>query len=143
MQQGKADLFRVCWLSLSTLLILPFISVSAASALPGSVNPFLPGFLMLFTLPDYSCSNISTLGDRFMDRSGPCILICRIPTPVTSKLFWNCPLCQFFFILYVNFLFFFFPRQAGLELRNPPASASQVLVLKVCTTTPGFMLISN
>jgi hypothetical protein len=25
--------------------------------------------------------------------------------------------------------------QAGLELRNPPASASQVLGLKVCTTT--------
>jgi hypothetical protein len=28
--------------------------------------------------------------------------------------------------------------QAGLELRNPPASASQVLGLKVCATTPGF-----
>jgi hypothetical protein len=27
--------------------------------------------------------------------------------------------------------------QAGLELRNPPASASQALGLKVCTTTPG------
>jgi hypothetical protein len=27
--------------------------------------------------------------------------------------------------------------QAGLELRNPPASASQVLGLKVCATTPG------
>jgi hypothetical protein len=27
--------------------------------------------------------------------------------------------------------------QAGLELRNPPTSASQVLGLKVCTTTPG------
>jgi hypothetical protein len=26
--------------------------------------------------------------------------------------------------------------QAGLELRNPPASASQVLGLKVCDTTP-------
>jgi hypothetical protein len=26
--------------------------------------------------------------------------------------------------------------QAGLELRNPPASASQVLGLKVCVTTP-------
>jgi hypothetical protein len=30
-----------------------------------------------------------------------------------------------------------FVDQAGLELRNPPASASQVLGLKVCTTTPG------
>jgi hypothetical protein len=28
-----------------------------------------------------------------------------------------------------------FVDQAGLELRNPPASASQVLGLKVCTTT--------
>ena len=28
-------------------------------------------------------------------------------------------------------------RQAGLELRNPPASASQVLGLKACATTPG------
>jgi hypothetical protein len=27
--------------------------------------------------------------------------------------------------------------QAGLQLRNPPASASQVLGLKACTTTPG------
>jgi hypothetical protein len=30
-----------------------------------------------------------------------------------------------------------FVDQAGLELRNLPASASQVLVLKACTTTPG------
>jgi hypothetical protein len=28
--------------------------------------------------------------------------------------------------------------QAGLELRNPPASASQVLGLKACATTPGL-----
>jgi hypothetical protein len=27
--------------------------------------------------------------------------------------------------------------QAGLELRNPPASASRVLGLKVCATMPG------
>jgi hypothetical protein len=31
-----------------------------------------------------------------------------------------------------------FVDQAGLELRNPPASASQVLGLKACTTTPVF-----
>jgi hypothetical protein len=30
-----------------------------------------------------------------------------------------------------------FVDQAGLELRNPPASASQVLGLKMCATTPG------
>jgi hypothetical protein len=33
-----------------------------------------------------------------------------------------------------------FVDQAGLELRNPPASASRVLGLKVCTTTPGNSL---
>jgi hypothetical protein len=32
-----------------------------------------------------------------------------------------------------------FVDQAGLELRNPPASTSQVLGLKACTTTPGFL----
>jgi hypothetical protein len=32
-----------------------------------------------------------------------------------------------------------FVAQAGLELRNLPASASQVLELKACTTTPGFI----
>jgi hypothetical protein len=31
--------------------------------------------------------------------------------------------------------------QAGLELRNLPASASQVLELKVCATMPGWWLI--
>jgi hypothetical protein len=34
--------------------------------------------------------------------------------------------------------------QAGLELRNPPASASQVLGLKVCATMPGsFALLKE
>jgi hypothetical protein len=31
-----------------------------------------------------------------------------------------------------------FVDQAGLKLRNPPASASQVLGLKTCATMPGF-----
>jgi hypothetical protein len=31
-----------------------------------------------------------------------------------------------------------FVDQAGLELRNPPASASRVLGLKACATTPGY-----
>jgi hypothetical protein len=31
-----------------------------------------------------------------------------------------------------------FVDQAGLELRDPPASASRVLGLKACATTPGF-----
>jgi hypothetical protein len=32
-----------------------------------------------------------------------------------------------------------FVDQAGLELRDPPASASRVLGLKACATTPGFV----
>jgi hypothetical protein len=36
-----------------------------------------------------------------------------------------------------------FVDQAGLELRNPPASASQVLGLKACATTPGFLISLN
>jgi hypothetical protein len=34
-----------------------------------------------------------------------------------------------------------FVDQAGLELRNPPASASQVLGLKACATTPSYAVI--
>ena len=34
-----------------------------------------------------------------------------------------------------------FVDQAGLELRNPPASASSMLGLKVCATTPGLLFI--
>jgi hypothetical protein len=61
------------------------------------------------------------------------------------------------FLFFFFFVFFFFFRdrvslcslgcpgthfvdQAGLELRNPPASASQVLGLKACATTPGLIL---
>jgi hypothetical protein len=33
--------------------------------------------------------------------------------------------------------------QAGLELRNPPASAPQVLGLKACATTPGLGRFQN
>jgi hypothetical protein len=57
-------------------------------------------------------------------------------------------------LIYINYAVFFFFRdrvslyssgcpgthfvdQAGLKLRNPPVSASRVLGLKVCTTTPG------
>jgi hypothetical protein len=36
-----------------------------------------------------------------------------------------------------------FVDQAGLKLRNPPASASQVLGLKACATTPGLRVYLN
>jgi hypothetical protein len=64
------------------------------------------------------------------------------PAPVTHSSF---------------FYFFYFPDrvslcspgcprthsvdQAGLELRNPPASASRVLGLKACATTPGDLFL--
>jgi hypothetical protein len=35
-----------------------------------------------------------------------------------------------------------FVDQAGLELRNPSASASRVLGLKECATTPGLVRVS-
>jgi hypothetical protein len=34
-----------------------------------------------------------------------------------------------------------FVDQAGLELRNPPASASLVPELKACSTTPGALIL--
>jgi hypothetical protein len=34
-----------------------------------------------------------------------------------------------------------FVEQAGLELRNLPASASGVLELKACATTPSFAIV--
>jgi hypothetical protein len=63
----------------------------------------------------------------------------------------------FFFVLFCFVLFCFvfrdrvslyspgcpgthFVDQACLKLRNPPASASRVLGLKACTTTPGLNL---
>jgi hypothetical protein len=36
-----------------------------------------------------------------------------------------------------------FVDQAGLELRNPPASASQVLGLKACATTARLIVVLN
>jgi hypothetical protein len=57
---------------------------------------------------------------------------------------------EVFSFYHENFFFWFFETyspgcpgthsvdQAGLELRNPPASASRLLGLKACTTTPGM-----
>jgi hypothetical protein len=71
---------------------------------------------------------------------------------------WNLNSSVFFFVLFCLFVFFFFfffffrdrvsryrsgcpgthfVDQAGLELRNLPATASRVLELKACATTPG------
>jgi hypothetical protein len=63
--------------------------------------------------------------------------------------------CFLFFIYLFIYLFFetgflcidspgcpgtHFVDQAGLELRNPPASASRVLGLKACATMPSFFV---
>jgi hypothetical protein len=42
-----------------------------------------------------------------------------------------------FFCIALTVLELTFVDQDSLELRNPPASASRVLGLKACTTTPG------
>jgi hypothetical protein len=66
--------------------------------------------------------------------------------------FFFCFVFCFFFVLFCFFVFrdrvslnipgcpgTHFVDQAGLELRNPPASASRVLGLKVSATTPGYI----
>jgi hypothetical protein len=59
-------------------------------------------------------------------------------------LFWVLFVCLFVCFFETGFLYSpgcpgtHFVDQAGLELRNPPASASRVLGLKACATTPGF-----
>jgi hypothetical protein len=71
--------------------------------------------------------------------------------------YYYCLSQGFFFVLFLVFVFCFvlffrdrvflyspgcpgthFVDQAGLEIRNLPASASRVLGLKACATTPGF-----
>jgi hypothetical protein len=73
-----------------------------------------------------------------------------------SKCFIFCLFCFGFFVVVVVAVVVFFKTgflcspgcpgthfvdQAGLELRNLPASASQVLGLKVCATTPGKQVL--
>jgi hypothetical protein len=60
-------------------------------------------------------------------------------------VFWNNAKCFFFFVFGDSLSLCslgcpgtYFVDQAGLELRNPPASASQVLGLKACATTPSI-----
>jgi hypothetical protein len=78
-------------------------------------------------------------------------LVSTISEYIPYMSFW---IFLFFFLFsFFFFLFFFFflldrvslcspgcpgtQDQDGLELRNPPASASRVLGLKACTTMPG------
>ena len=72
----------------------------------------------------------------------------------SKAVFFFCCCC---FVLFFVFCFLFFPDrvslcnpccpgthsvdQAGIELRNVTASATQVLGLKACATTPGWKVI--
>jgi hypothetical protein len=82
-----------------------------------------------------------------------CILLSQLPESCDYK---SVPPYQLIFGFFCCFVFVFrdrvslcspgcpgthFVDQAGLELRNPPASASQVLGLKVCATTSWHQLI--
>jgi hypothetical protein len=95
----------------------------------------------------------STLcNDSFVDRyCFNLVLLCNIRHFIIISYIVFCCYCFVLFCL-VWFFVFFQDRvslcslscpgahsvfQAGLELRNLPASASQVLGLKACTTTPG------
>jgi hypothetical protein len=81
----------------------------------------------------------------------PLPLSCYNSAVRSTGAFWGLTFC-FVFCLFGFFVFVFrdrvslyspgcpgahFVDQAGLELRNPPASASRVLGLKACATTPG------
>jgi hypothetical protein len=69
---------------------------------------------------------------------------CNFPLSWASNIFQKC--FFFFFLVFRDRVSLYSPGcpgthfvdQAGLELRDPPASASQVLGLKACATTPGF-----
>jgi hypothetical protein len=69
----------------------------------------------------------------------------NFPRRFPIRFFFGGGGCFFCFFFFQDRVFLYSPGspgthsvdQAGLELRSPPASASQVLGLKACTTTPG------
>jgi hypothetical protein len=73
-----------------------------------------------------SSSMPSYMGHTFWEwpRFGVCVWGGGV-LPISRQGFPSCPGTHFV-------------DQAGLELRNPPASASQVLGLKACALLPGF-----
>jgi hypothetical protein len=66
-----------------------------------------------------------------------------------ANSFFSLSLFFFFFLVFRDRVSLYSPGcpgthsvdQAGLELRNPPASASRVLGLKACATTPGSIFL--
>ena len=74
------------------------------------------------------------------------LVICSIKFSVTWNIY-NVWIFLFVCFVFLDWVSLYSPgcpgthsvHQAGLELRNPPASASQVLELKACTTTTRLM----
>jgi hypothetical protein len=66
-------------------------------------------------------------------------LICFPSVSLSHHCTFHIKKTDFFFE--TGFLETHFVDQAGLELRNPPTSASQVLGLKACTTMPGLFYL--
>jgi hypothetical protein len=97
-------------------------------------------------------------------RSSDCLLLglrlCLVPLTDAQKQLSlescsqsfrdHLPMFFYLFIFFQDRLFLCSPGcpethfvdQAGLELRNPPSTASRVLGLKACATTPGSMFFS-
>jgi hypothetical protein len=79
---------------------------------------------------------------------GPHMVCCFLFVCLFVFWFFFCIFC-FLFLVFRGRVSLYIPGcpgthfvdQAGLELRNPPASASLVLGLKVCSTTPGCSVV--
>jgi hypothetical protein len=73
-------------------------------------------------------------------------LLLEVRMDSSPFLYATCVLFFCFVLFFQDSVFLYSPDcpgthfvdQAGLELRNPPASASRVLGLKACSTTPGL-----
>jgi hypothetical protein len=121
------------------LLLLPNYSILLSFILPpqsyGGISHFAR--LDLLSVPLFFSPPVSTAGGFPSVRRGL--------TPIWGMSFLSFFL--FFFLVFWDRVSLCSPGcpgthsvdQAGLELRNPPVSASRVLGLKACATTPGLM----
>jgi hypothetical protein len=119
-------------------------------------NPHQDGLLSLWKLnAEQTLSSTSCLGHGALSASGKQLLHIQSHSLLLPSRLMFCFTFFFFF-----FFFFFlvsrdrvslyspdcpgthFVDQAGLKLRNPPASASRVLGLKACAIMPGFVSLS-
>jgi hypothetical protein len=112
---------------------------------------FTTGFLFVYSHGCPGTSSVEHAGLELRDPPVSASQVLRLKVCVTTTCWQVYSFCLF--VCLFLFLFFWFFEtgffcspgcpgthsvdQAGLELRNPPASASQVLGLKACATTPG------